>query len=404
MDDEVDSSDGDLGPPEGEDEGEEGGQFDDGGPEEPEVDLTGVPPADDDDDDDPPPLVPPPLPPQPPPGPPPPQSNEDFVLSFARREVEWLVGRAAMTRFSHGFRSKHITSSVFMTGVIAELMDDERMAYTDVADQGDVRLRAAAETLAVMRMQGERPPADLVARVEQTFPPPVFNPSLIKTLADRGQFAPLTNHLTNGAIVSNALVDSEGYTALGAKRLYLAVLARENVRKAYTTSLSFNKNHELTTRQRDALLLLTHGIFVVTNYGLEKWPGALGRDMIAGLHMAVHAHLRAFAKQGKRREARLKMNAEVVAELISASVIMSRNIGSPPSVTVCALLRYYMERGIAQRASKARPLTGQVGEFTGYYSAHQRGVEVAYEDFHTHITMAHALALAFTVGNMEFDD
>lgn len=215
--------------------------------------------------------------------------------------------------------------------------------------------------------------ADLLAAARaQDAPPPAPDPAE----GARGvPFARLTDALTVDWIRRLAL----GADETPAIEAALAVVYHPRVSRVHDRPLVTLKSQSLAISSRDAVYLLTHVVFVCSAYGgrpPQAPPAATARWLILLRKWLAFLHA---------KPARLRRNAEVLYEVISCVIILE---GAQSAPDLPALARASLTDLLA-RVAGADPASPRSPFRTG----REPGVCRRFEDWHTHATAAHALAL-----------
>jgi hypothetical protein len=187
------------------------------------------------------------------------------------------------------------------------------------------------------------------------------------------------------------------------------VIARNNVHlfgklTQYLTldwnfSLHFDKNN-LKILHLHKVYLYTHIIFFLSNYGLDKIDGV--GDGVGDSDNPVTNNVLINWLVQFNNDAKILQNAEIVHEIISCILIteFSKKSSSSSASLSFQIITSFLQKIILLQ----QPLKGiQCGDFRGFYSFHQKGVNKESEDFHHHVTAGIMFAMAIRSKKIHID-
>ena len=139
------------------------------------------------------------------------------------------------------------------------------------------------------------------------------------------------------------------------------------------------KKFDVHVPHRDKVMLFTHVVFSMSNYGTER----LQFMTLVRLNI-WHVLCSSWFHQLKTTDARIRCNAELLPEVAICLLIIHKQDPRRAHLpgNFWAVMWGIMKKGREKRGEAAR-----ITMHTGYYRCHQAGIPKAFEAFHTYAVL-----------------
>lgn len=317
-----------------------------------------------------------------------------LVMQHADEELKWLFARTHLRNHDQPrFEEAHYGTAVYLAGVMAKLAGNppsftaSMNHYARMYRASDYRhhaifLKAAKEFHPAMTVDVPSLTADAKA---------VFPVNSVVEVADvkssrggrqrRVNWAQDAAELTYTWIGHHALRRSSGYEGKQALFANIRYLGRGNVIHAMEKPLRYNSKNAVMMNDRDKMMLFTHVIYVLSNYGTDRLQ-FVDKQRMYDWNAWCWSWFRSLTSSDNRT----KCNIEVLAEVATCLLIIHKQDRRVPQWRLPNKFWKVMW-GIMQKGRANRGQANEITKHTGYYRCHQSGITKRFEVFHTYAVL-----------------